>query len=128
MKKILLFLSCALALCMSFMGCVQTEDTQTEDTLLYKDMRIGKNITIVIDGEPIDSVFLRNVQNKSVEDSLNFDLLSDDVLTELINYMDESNYIITPGKYVVNQGWRFDYGEFILNNGKRQMVFAFKNS
>ena len=52
MKKILLFLSCALALCMSFMGCVQTADT-----LLYKDMRIGKNITIVIDGEPIDSVF-----------------------------------------------------------------------
>lgn len=92
-----------------------------------ESMKFGKNITIIIsESEMIDSTYLQNVLNGTVKkDYPYFDSLNDDDFVKLIEYMADNNYIIKPGTYTFNQAWRFDNGEFILNNGEKRKILEF---
>lgn len=91
-------------------------------------MKFGKNITITIsEDEVIDSEHLQNVLNGTVKKDIPyFNLLDDDELAKLIEYMTENNLIIKPGKYTFNQSWKFDNGEFMLNSGEKRKIFEFQ--
>ena len=115
----ILILVCAL-----LSGCIHNIIENGDE----ESMKFGKNITIIIsESEMIDSTYLQNVHDGTVKkDYPYFDLLNDDDFVKLIEYMTDNNYIIKPGTYTFNPAWRFDNGEFILNNGEKRKIFEFQ--
>ncbi|MDR1350536.1 MAG: hypothetical protein LBJ59_07150 [Zoogloeaceae bacterium] len=90
-------------------------------------MRFGKTINLEITkDEMVDFEHLQKVLDGKIKKSTpHFDLLNRDGLKELIEYMKTNNYVIVSGKYVFNQGWKFEKGDFITNSGERREIFRF---
>ena len=116
---LLLYSSCAIK---------KTPSTQHLERLPLNEMRFGKNITIIITEEDIiDAVHLQKILDRELFIAEPyFDLWDNEELRKMIKYMKQNNYIIAPGKYIINQGWRFDDGLFINNNNEKFEVFEFK--
>ena len=104
----------------------KTDNQKSEN---IQTIGFGKIITITVsETEVVDADFLEKVIDEDIKkDILWFDMLDNSVLEELINYMRINDFEIVPGKYNVNQAWRFKNGKFIINdNGTEVEVFTFK--
>ena len=95
-----------------------------------EEITVGKNITVVIsDSESVDYKHLQKVSDGEVhKDVPYFDMMAEEELEKLIDYMEENNYIILSGTYTFNQSWKFNNGEFELPSGEKNKVFDFKQS
>ena len=93
-----------------------------------QDMRFGKNITIdIADNETIDAEHLQKVlEGKYKIETPYFDLMDQEELAKMVEYMRQNDYITAPGKYILNQAWSFEDGVFILNNGEKRKIFEFQ--
>ena len=94
------------------------------------DIKIGKNITIeILDGENVSADYLRNIlKGTTVESNPFFIMMDDKDLERLIEYMEENKYKIGAGTYTINQGWRFDNGEFVTWSGEKRKIFVFEKA
>ena len=124
MKQKLLVITIVLFICM-LTGCTNDFNPTGEDDMY---LMFGKNLEIVIsENDIVDSEHLQEVLDGKIQkDVPYFDVWNDEELLKLIEYMADNNYTIVPGRYVINQSWRFSDGKFILNNGEKRAVFKFR--
>jgi hypothetical protein len=123
MKLVLFYL--LLSLCVPIFGGHENTFFENRD---FWNMKIGKNITVTItENETVDAEHLQRVFDGELKKEIPyFDLLDNDELKNMIDYMKQNDYVIVPGQYTFNQGWHFKNGVFILNSGKTLEVFKFQ--
>jgi len=124
MKQKLLIKTIVLLICI-LTGCNNDFNLTGEDDMY---LMFGKNLEIIIsENDIVDSEHLQKVLDGKIQKDIPyFDMWNDKELSKLIEYMSDNNYIIVPGRYVINQAWRFSDGKFVLNNGDKRVVLKFK--
>jgi len=116
MKRII---TLVFVMCFALSGCNVNIENET---------KVGKHIIVDVSPEEVvDAEYLRDVSNGTIKkDTHHFGLMDKTELLQMIEFMEENNYIIKSGEYELNQSWDFEDGEFILNNGQKEKVFVFE--
>lgn len=84
---------------------------------------------MVAEDEVVDAAYLKKVlNNETSKDIPFFDMWNKMALLNLTEYLERNDYIVVPGKYVINQAWGFEEGYIIVGDEKQEILkFKSKN-
>ena len=90
-----------------FCGNDSKLEEKVEHVNKKKKILIGKKIYINVPEKMIvDVSLIQKVLNEEIEyEEHFFDMIYEDALNELMNYMSTNNLVIKPGFYILNQAW-----------------------
>lgn len=110
-------------------GCSSVSNQNEKQIADLLSFGIGKNLAIEIpEDEIVDATHLKKVLDGEIQkETPYFDIWNDTELLKLIEYMEDNNYMIVPGRYVINQAWKFSDGKFLVGIGEEREVLKFIN-
>lgn len=91
---------------------------------IEKTLEINLRI-VVLPKEIADADYIKKICGGEVSKCVPyFDMWNNDALEALMLYMENNNYIIVPGTYILNQRWGFEDG-YVIADGEKLEILKF---